>query len=48
VVLLLVVAFTVVIPLGIVVLVGGGVELLPLGEVDDEVGSVTTLKSAPW
>jgi hypothetical protein len=31
----------------VVVLVEGGVELLPLGAVDDEVGGVTTLEAAP-
>jgi hypothetical protein len=46
VVLLLVVTLTVVIPLGVVILVGG-VELLPLGAVGDEVGGVATLKAAP-
>jgi hypothetical protein len=45
-VLLLVVALAIVIPLGVVVLVGG-VELLPLGTVSDEVGGVTALKAAP-
>jgi hypothetical protein len=45
-VLLLVVILVIVVPLGIVVLVGGGVEFLPLGAVDDEVGVVTTLKAA--
>jgi hypothetical protein len=39
-VLLLVVALDVVVPLGVVILVGGGVELLPLGAVSDEVGDV--------
>jgi hypothetical protein len=47
VVLLLVVALAVVIPLGVVVLVGGGVELLPLGAIGDEVGGVATLKATP-
>jgi hypothetical protein len=47
VILLLVIALTVVIPFGVVVLVGGGVELLPLGAVGDEVGGVATLKAAP-
>jgi hypothetical protein len=37
----------VVVPLGVVVLVGGGVKLLPLGAVGDEVGGVTALKAAP-
>jgi hypothetical protein len=46
-VLLLVVALTVVVPLGVVVLVGGGVKLLSLGEVDDEVGGVTALEAVP-
>jgi hypothetical protein len=31
----------------VVVLVRGGVELLSLGAVDDEVGGVTTLEEAP-
>jgi hypothetical protein len=35
-----------VVPVVIVVLIGG-VELLPLGAVDDEVGGVTALKAAP-
>jgi hypothetical protein len=35
-----------VVPLGVVVLVGG-VELLPLGAVGDEVGGVAALKTAP-
>jgi hypothetical protein len=47
VVLPLVVALAVVIPHGVVVLVGGVVELLPLGSVGDEVGSVATLEAAP-
>jgi hypothetical protein len=47
VVLLLVVALAVVIPLGVAVLVGGGVELLPLEAVDDEVGGVAALEAAP-
>jgi hypothetical protein len=42
--LLLVITLTVVVPLAVVILVGGGVELLPLGEVSDEVGGVTALK----
>jgi hypothetical protein len=46
-VLLLIVALAVVISLGVVILVGGGVELLPLGTVGDEVGGVTTLEAAP-
>jgi hypothetical protein len=45
-VLLLIVALAVVVPLGVVILVGGGVELLPLGAVGDEVGGVTALKAA--
>jgi hypothetical protein len=47
-VLLLVVALAVVISLGVVVLIGGGVELLPLGAVDDEVSGVAALESATW
>jgi hypothetical protein len=46
-VLLLIVALAVVVPLGVVVLVGGGVKLLPLGVVGDEVGGVTTLEATP-
>jgi hypothetical protein len=46
-VLLLVVAFAIVIPLGVVILVGGGVELLPLEAVGDKVGGVTALEAAP-
>jgi hypothetical protein len=36
-----------VIPVVVVVLVGGGVELLPLGTVGDEVGGVAALEAAP-
>jgi hypothetical protein len=46
VVLLLIVALAVVVPLNIVVLIGG-VELLPLGVVDDEVGGVAALEAVP-
>jgi hypothetical protein len=46
-VLLLVVALAVVVSLGVVILVGGGVELLPLGAVGDEVGGVAALEAAP-
>jgi hypothetical protein len=46
-VLLLIVTLAVVVPLGVVVLVGGGVELLPLGAVSDEVGGVAALKATP-
>jgi hypothetical protein len=46
-VLLFILALAVVVPLGVVVLVGGGVELLLLGAVSDEVGGVVTLKAAP-
>jgi hypothetical protein len=35
-----------VVPVGVVVLVGGGVELLPLGVVGDEVCGVTALEAA--
>jgi hypothetical protein len=42
-VLLFVVTLAVVVPLGVVVLVGGGVELLPLGAVGDKVGGVIAL-----
>jgi hypothetical protein len=45
-VLLLVIALAVVVLLDVVVLVGG-VELLPLREVGDEVGGVTALEAAP-
>jgi hypothetical protein len=45
-VLLLVIALVVVIPLDIVVL-DGGVELLPLGAVGDEVDGVAALEAAP-
>jgi hypothetical protein len=42
-----VVAFVaVVVPVGLVVLIGG-VKLLPLGVVSDEVGGVATLEAAP-
>jgi hypothetical protein len=47
VVLLLLVILVVVVPLGVVVLVGGGVELLPLETVGDEVGGVAALEAAP-
>jgi hypothetical protein len=43
-VLLLVIAFTVVVPLDVVVLVRG-VKLLPLGVVSDEVGGVAALEA---
>jgi hypothetical protein len=46
VVLLLVVTLAIVIPLGVVVLVGG-VDLLLLGAVGDEVGGVTALEATP-
>jgi hypothetical protein len=46
-VVLLVVALAVVVSLGVVILIGGGVELLPLGAVGDEVGGVATLEVAP-
>jgi hypothetical protein len=45
--LFLVVTLVVVVPLSVVILVGGGVELLPLGAVGDEVGGVVTLEAAP-
>jgi hypothetical protein len=44
--LLLVIALAVVVILGVVILVRGGVTLLPLGVVGDEVGDVTALKAA--
>jgi hypothetical protein len=47
VVLLFVVALVVVVPLGVVILVGGGVELLALEVVGDEVDGVTALKATP-
>jgi hypothetical protein len=46
-VLLFVVALAVVVPLGVVILVGGGVELLPLWAVGDKVDGVTALEAAP-
>jgi hypothetical protein len=46
-VLLLIVTFAVVISLDVVILVGGRVELLPLGAVRDEVGGVAALDAAP-
>jgi hypothetical protein len=45
-VLLLIVALAIVVPLGVAILVGG-VKLLPLGAVGDEVGGVTALEAAP-
>jgi hypothetical protein len=45
-VLLLLIALAVVVPIGVVILVGG-VKLLPLGAVDDEAGGVAALKVAP-
>jgi hypothetical protein len=46
-VLLLIVALAVVISLGVVILVGGGVELLPLGAVGHKIGGVAAIKAAP-
>jgi hypothetical protein len=46
-VLLLIVALAVVVPLGVVILIGGGVKLLPLRAVGDEVGGVAALEAAP-
>jgi hypothetical protein len=46
-VLLLIIVLAVVVSLGIVVLVGGGVELLPLGAVHDKVGGVAALEATP-
>jgi hypothetical protein len=43
-VLILIITLVVVVPLGVVVLVEEGVELLPLGAIGDEVGGVTALK----
>jgi hypothetical protein len=45
-VLLLIIALAVVVPFGVVILVGG-VELLPLGAVGDELGGVAALEAAP-
>jgi hypothetical protein len=45
--LLLVVALAVVVSLGVVILVAGCVEFLPLKTVDDEVGGVTALETTP-
>jgi hypothetical protein len=45
-VLLLLIALAVVVPIGVVILVGG-VKLLPLGAVGDEAGGVAALKAAP-
>jgi hypothetical protein len=45
-VLLVIVTLTVVVPVGVVIVVGG-VELLPLGAVSDEVGGVTLQEAAP-
>jgi hypothetical protein len=44
---LLVIALAIVILLDVVLLVRGGVKLLPLGAVGDEVGGLITLKAAP-
>jgi hypothetical protein len=44
-VLLLIVALAIVVSLDIVILVGGGVDLLPLGVVGDEVSGVAALKT---
>jgi hypothetical protein len=41
----LVIVLGIVVSLGVVVLVGGGVKLLPLRAVGDEVGGVTALKA---
>jgi hypothetical protein len=46
-VLLLIVALAVVVPLGVVILIGGGVGLLPLRAVNDKVGDVAALEEAP-
>jgi hypothetical protein len=45
-VLLLIVTLVVVVPLAVVVLIGG-VELLPLGAIGNEVGGITALEAAP-
>jgi hypothetical protein len=47
VVLLLVIALVIVVPLGVVVLVRGGVKVLPLEAIGDEVGCVAALEAAP-
>jgi hypothetical protein len=47
VVLLLVIALAIVVLLDVFVLVGGRVELLPLGVVSDEVGGIAALEAAP-
>jgi hypothetical protein len=44
---LLVIALAIVILLDVVLLVRGGVKLLPLGAVGDEVGGLITLEAAP-
>ncbi len=46
-VLLFVVALAIVVLLDVVVLIRGGVELLPLGAFGDEVGGVAALEVAP-
>jgi hypothetical protein len=46
-VLILVIALVVVVSLDVVILVGGGVEILPLQAVGDEVGGVIALERAP-
>jgi hypothetical protein len=47
VVLLLAIALVVAVVLVVLVVLVGGVELLSLGAVDDEVGGVATLEAAP-
>jgi hypothetical protein len=44
---LLFIALAIVVSLGVVILVGGGVELLPLRAVGDEVGGVAALETVP-
>jgi hypothetical protein len=46
VILILVIALVVVIPVVVVILIGG-VNLLPMGAVDDEVGGVAAFEAAP-
>jgi hypothetical protein len=46
-VLLLIVALAIVVSLDIVILVGGGVNILPLGAVGDKVSGVVALKKNP-
>jgi predicted membrane protein len=45
-VLLFIIALAIVVPVGVIILVGG-VKLLPLGAVSNEVAGITVLKAAP-